>query len=382
MVPAIAPVSRRCVRGVPTRLAALALTLLAVAAPAAAQSGPTLKVPPGFAIDVFADKVGSVRFMAVDPAGTLLVSEPSAGRVLALPDKDGNGKADAVKVVVTGLDQPHGLAFRDGALTIAETSRVQRFAYDPGAMKASRPTLLARLPSGGGHWTRTVIYGPDGAMYVSVGSSCNVCRESDPRRAAILRYNPDGSGERLFSTGLRNAVGLAIHPQTGALWATVNERDWRGDDVPPDYVTEVRDGSRHGWPDCMTVRGRVMVDTSFTKSARCDDVAPPTLEIQAHSAPIGLAFYTGTRFPEEYRGNLFVAYRGSWNRTVPTGYKIVRIRFHDGHPAGAPEDFATGWLEGTSAWGRPVDLVVGRYGALYLSDQGAGRIYRIAYRQP
>lgn len=382
MVPAIAPVSRRCVRGVPTRLAALALTLLAVAAPAAAQSGPTLKVPPGFAIDVFADKVGSVRFMAVDPAGTLLVSEPSAGRVLALPDRDGDGKADAVKVVVTGLDQPHGLAFRDGALTIAETSRVQRFAYDPGALTASRPTLLARLPSGGGHWTRTVVYGPDGAMYVSVGSSCNVCRESDHRRAAILRYNPDGSGERLFSTGLRNAVGLAIHPRTGALWATVNERDWRGDDVPPDYVTEVRDGSRHGWPDCMTVRGKVQVDTSFTKSAKCDDVVPPTVEIQAHSAPIGLAFYTGTRFPEEYRGNLFVAYRGSWNRTVPTGYKIVRIRFHDGHPAGAPEDFATGWLEGTSAWGRPVDLVVGRDGALYLSDQGAGRIYRIAYRQP
>jgi len=283
--------------------------------------------------------------------------------------------------VVTGLDQPHGLAFRDGALTIAETSRVQRFAYDPGAMTASRPTLLARLPSGGGHWTRTVVYGPDGAMYVSVGSSCNVCRESDPRRAAILRYNPDGSGERLFSTGLRNAVGLAIHPRTGALWATVNERDWRGDDVPPDYVTEVRDGSRHGWPDCMTVRGRVMVDTSFNKSGRCDDVVPPTVEIQAHSAPIGLAFYTGSRFPEEYRGNLFVAYRGSWNRTVPTGYKIVRIRFHDGHPAGAPEDFATGWLEGTSAWGRPVDLVMGRDGALYLSDQGAGRIYRIAYRQ-
>ena len=129
------------------------------------------------------------------------------------------------------------------------------------------------------------------------------------------------------------------------------------------------------------VRGRVMVDTSFNKSGRCDDVVPPTVEIQAHSAPIGLAFYTGSRFPEEYRGNLFVAYRGSWNRTVPTGYKIVRIRFHDGHPAGAPEDFATGWLEGTSAWGRPVDLVVGRGGALYLSDQGAGRIYRIAYRQ-
>jgi len=362
----------------------LALGLLAATLPgsAAAQSGPKLTVPPGFAIDVFADKVGSVRFMAIDPAGTLLVSEPSAGRVLALPDKNGDGKADSVQTVVTGLDQPHGLAFHDGALYIAETSRVQRFAYDPATMKATQPALLARLPSGGGHWTRTVVFGPDGRMYVSVGSSCNVCRESDKRRAAILRFNADGSGEQLFSTGLRNAVGLAIHPATGALWATVNERDWRGDDLPPDYVTEVREGSVHGWPDCVTVRGRPQADTSFAKGAACDKVAPPSVELQAHSAPIGLAFYTGTQFPEEYRGSLFVAYRGSWNRTLPTGYKIVRIRFRDGQPTGSPlvEDFATGWLEGTSAWGRPVDLVVGRDGALYLSDQGGGRIYRITHR--
>ena len=362
----------------------LALGLLAATLPgsAAAQSGPKLTVPPGFAIDVFADKVGSVRFMAIDPAGTLLVSEPSAGRVLALPDKNGDGKADSVQTVVTGLDQPHGLAFHDGVLYIAETSRVQRFAYDPATMKATQPALLARLPSGGGHWTRTVVFGPDGRMYVSVGSSCNVCRESDKRRAAILRFNADGSGEQLFSTGLRNAVGLAIHPATGALWATVNERDWRGDDLPPDYVTEVREGSVHGWPDCVTVRGRPQADTSFAKGAACDKVAPPSVEIQAHSAPIGLVFYTGTQFPEEYRGSLFVAYRGSWNRTLPTGYKIVRIRFRDGQPTGSPlvEDFATGWLEGTSAWGRPVDLVVGRDGALYLSDQGSGRIYRITHR--
>lgn len=363
-------------------LLALGLLAATLPSPAAAQSGPKLTVPPGFAIDVFADKVGSVRFMAIDPAGTLLVSEPSAGRVLALPDKNGDGKADSVQTVVTGLDQPHGLAFHDGALYIAETSRVQRFAYDPATMKATQPALLARLPSGGGHWTRTVVFGPDGRMYVSVGSSCNVCRESDKRRAAILRFNADGSGEQLFSTGLRNAVGLAIHPATGALWATVNERDWRGDDLPPDYVTEVREGSVHGWPDCVTVRGRPQADTSFAKGAACDKVAPPSVEIQAHSAPIGLAFYTGTQFPEEYRGSLFVAYRGSWNRTLPTGYKIVRIRFRDGQPTGSPlvEDFATGWLEGTSAWGRPVDLVVGRDGALYLSDQGGGRIYRITHR--
>jgi glucose/arabinose dehydrogenase len=376
VVPAVAPVivSRRAA-------AVLALSLLAAALPgvANAQGGPKLKVPPGFAIDVFADKVGSVRFMAVDPAGTLLVSEPSAGRVLALADKTGRGKADSVQTVVTGLDQPHGLAFHEGALYVAETSRVQRFAYDPATMKATQPTLLTRLPAGGGHWTRTVVFGPDGLMYVSVGSSCNVCRESDKRRAAVLRFNADGSGETIFASGLRNAVGLAFHPTTGVLWATVNERDWRGDDVPPDYVTELREGAGHGWPDCMTVRGRVITDTSFAKGATCDKVTPPTVEIQAHSAPIGLAFYTGTQFPEEYRGSLFVAYRGSWNRSLPTGYKIVRLRLRDGQPP-AVEDFATGWLEGTSAWGRPVDLVVGRDGALYLSDQGAGRIYRITHR--
>jgi len=380
VVQAIAPVIAP--RALAPGLLALGLLAATLPGPAAAQSGPKLTVPPGFAIDVFADKVGSVRFMAIDPAGTLLVSEPSAGRVLALPDKNGDGKADSVQTVVTGLDQPHGLAFHEGALYVAETSRVQRFAYDPATMKATQPTLLTRLPAGGGHWTRTVVFGPDGRMYVSVGSSCNVCRESDKRRAAILRFNADGSGEQLFSTGLRNAVGLAIHPATGALWATVNERDWRGDDLPPDYVTEVREGSVHGWPDCVTVRGRPQADTSFAKGAACDKVAPPSVEIQAHSAPIGLAFYTGTQFPEEYRGSLFVAYRGSWNRTLPTGYKIVRIRFRDGQPTGSPlvEDFATGWLEGTSAWGRPVDLVVGRDGALYLSDQGGGRIYRITHR--
>ena len=381
MVPAGAPViaPRRAAARLAPGLLALALSTVGPAPPAAAQGGPKLKVPPGFAIDVFADKVGSVRFMAVDSAGTLLVSESSAGRVLALPDKNGDGKADSVQTVVTGLDQPHGLAFHDGALFIAETSRVQRFAYDAAAMKATQPTLLARLPSGGGHWTRTVVFGPDGLMYVSVGSSCNVCREADKRRAAVLRYKADGSGEQIFASGLRNAVGLAFHPTTGALWATVNERDWRGDDVPPDYVTEVREGTFHGWPDCMVVRGRVIADTAFAKGAACDKVTPPTVEIQAHSAPIGLAFYTGTQFPEEYRGSLFVAYRGSWNRTLPTGYKIVRLRFRDGQPP-TVEDFATGWLDGASSWGRPVDLVVGRDGALYLSDQGAGRIYRITHR--
>src|SRR5712691_666008 len=253
--------------------------------PGVAGAEAQLRVPPGFHVELFASGVGSVRLMALDPAGTLLVSVPSRGRVLALPDTKGAGRADAVQTVAEGLDQPHGLAFKDGALYVAEGGRVQRFHYDPATRKATQGTVVVRdLPQGGGHWTRTVVFGPDGRIYVSVGSSCNVCRESDKRRAAVLRYQADGSGEQVFATGLRNAVGLAFLPSTGVLWATVNERDWRGDDVPPDYVTEVREGTVHGWPDCMTVRGRVITDTSFTKRATCDKVTPPTVEIQAHSA--------------------------------------------------------------------------------------------------
>jgi glucose/arabinose dehydrogenase len=338
---------------------------------------PRIVLPPGFRSEVFASGLGSPRFMVEDPAGTLLVSVPRQSRVLALPDRDGDGRADQVVTVADGLASPHGLAFREGALYVAETGKVLRLRYDPAALRASAPAVVVpNLPPGGGHWTRTVVFGPDGHMYVSVGSSCNVCQEQDARRAAVLRYRADGSGETLFATGLRNAVGLAFHPATGALWATVNERDWRGDDLPPDYVTEVKAGGFYGWPDCYVAGGRAVPDA---RGARCDQVTPPTLEIQAHSAPLGLAFYTGSRFPEEYRGDLFVAYQGSWNRSVPTGYKVVRIRFREGR-AVSVEDFATGWLADGRVSGRPVDVLAGRDGALYVSDQGAGRIYRITYR--
>ena len=259
MVPRPAQVSRLLV----------ALALPAWPAIAGAQNEPPLKVPAGFAIEVFAAKVGSPRLTALDPAGTLLVSEPARGRVLALPDRNGDGKADAIQTVVDGLEQPHGLAFKDGALYVAENTRVQRFRYDPSTMKATQPTVVVSgLPPGGGHWTRTVVFGPDGAIYVSVGSSCNVCRESDKRRAAVLRYNADGSGERIFASGLRNAVGLTFQPGTGVLWATVNERDWRGADVPPEMITEVRDGAFYGWPDCLVVGGKAIPDDQFEKGAR------------------------------------------------------------------------------------------------------------------
>jgi glucose/arabinose dehydrogenase len=231
------------------------------------------------------------------------------------------------------------------------------------------------LPKGSGHWTRTIAFGPDGKLYVSVGSSCNVCNETDPRRAAVLQFSADGTGGRVFARGIRNAVGIAFHPATGALWATNNGRDWLGDDLPPETILILKDGAHYGWPYC---NGSRVPDPDFGRPDFCKTVALPTVEIQAHSAPLGLTFYTGEAFPVEYRGDLFVALHGSWNRSVPTGYKVIRIPVRDGKP-GAPQDFGTGWLQGSRAWGRPVDVITGKDGALYVSDDRAGVIYRIAY---
>jgi len=359
------------------KFAASLLGLAVLPALASAQEV-RVNLPPGFRASVFASGLGTPRFMTLDPSGTLLVSIPGQGRVVALPERD--GRADRSVTVLNGLDLPHGLAFLGGDLYVAETGRVLRFRYDPIALKASDPTVVVpNLPRGSGHWTRTITFGPDGGLYVSVGSSCNVCQEQDHRRAAIIRYNADGSGERPFATGLRNAVGITFHPTTGALWATVNERDWRGDDLPPDYITEVKTGAFYGWPDCFVSQRKIIPDRGQVERCWPWKVTLPTLEIQAHSAPLGLTFYTGHQFPPEFRGSLFVAYHGSWNRSVPTGYKVVRVVFLNGRP-NKVEDFATGWLEGNRIWGRPVDLLVGNNGALYVSDDYAGRIYRITFK--
>ena len=341
-----------------------------------------IRLPPGFRIGVFAHRLAGARFMTLDPTGTVLLTVPSAGRVVALPDADGDGRADAIVTVVKGLDHPHGLAFRDGALHVAEVGRVLRFDYDAARRLASNLSVVVPdLPPGGSHWTRTIAFDRAGALLISVGSSCNVCREADGRRGAVLRHDADGRNGRIFASGLRNAVGLAVHPASGALWATVNERDWRGDDLPPDLVTEVRDGAFYGWPDCFTVAGRPRADPDSPR-AECGRVTPPSVEIQAHSAPLGLAFYTGRQFPAEYHGDLFVAYHGSWNRRVPTGYKVVRVRFRDGRPEGPVEDFATGWSRDGVVIGRPVDVLVARDGALLVSDDAGGRVWRISVGGP
>ncbi|HEY7142344.1 MAG TPA: PQQ-dependent sugar dehydrogenase [Methylomirabilota bacterium] len=340
----------------------------------------TIRLPPGFSIGLFAHDLGYPRFLTLDPRGTLLVSVPRAGRVIALPDDDRDGRADAVLPVLEGLELPHGLAFLDGQLYVAETGRVVRFDYDPATRRIrGAPTVIVPdLPARGTHWTRTIVIGPDRRLYVSVGSSCNSCEERDRHRAAIYRYDADGRGGAPFATGLRNAVGIAFRPSTPELWATVNGRDWLGDDRPGEYVTRVEEGAFYGWPYCHWAPTGLVPDPDLGGGDRCKAARRPDLLYQAHTAPLGLAFYTGSQFPPEYRGDLLVALHGSWNRAVPVGYKVIRVRF--GASAPVAEDFATGWLVRGRSWGRPVDLAVAPDGALFLSDDGLGAVYRIVYR--
>lgn len=340
---------------------------------------PMIRLPPGFRLEVMAEGLGGPRFMTVDPAGNLLVSIPSEGRVVGIRTRGALQRKEGVTTVASSLNLPHGLVFHRGDLYVAETGRIVRFRYDAATLQArDGVVVVSGLPPGGHHWTRAIAVGSDGALYVAVGSSCDVCREQDHRRAAIVRYRIDGSHERLFATGLRNPVGLAVHPGTGALWTTVNERDWRSGGAPPDYVTEVRDGASYGWPHCFASNGTFAVDPELPGARPCRDMTRPTLELPPHSAPLGLAFYTGRAFPPPYRGSLFVACHGARPGLPPAGYSILRVAFEHGRPTGV-DVFAAGWRDGDRVHGRPVDLAVGHDGALYVSDDHSGRIHRISY---
>lgn len=356
----------------------LALAVLPAASDAAVGELPhPIRVPPGFQVQVYADGLPGVRFMALSPKGDLTVSRPGKGEVLVLPDRNRDGRPDRVSVFASDLDRPHGVAWRDGALYVAETGAVQRLFDADGNLVAERKELVTRdLPVGGGHWTRTIGFGPDGAMYVSAGSSCNACQEEDPRRATLMRFKPDGTGREIFARGLRNSVGFTWHPTTRELWATDNGRDWLGNNLPPEELNRVQYGGHYGWPDCYGDRKAV----SKKDAAACAQTIPPAVELPAHIAPLGVTFYTGSQFPAEYRHDAFIACHGSWNRLPPAGYKVVRVRFKDGKPTGY-EDFATGWLRGTQAWGRPVDVLTAPDGSLFLTDDAGGRIYRITYRK-
>lgn len=328
-----------------------------------------LSVPDGFEISVFAEGVDRVRTLRFGPDGWLYAAQSIPGVVVRL-DPNAAG-VPTPEVVAEGLQRPFGLAFRDGYLYVGERHRIVRMPLSGGG---ATEVVVPDLPSSG-HWTREIDFGPDGRLYLSIGSSCNLCEESDPRRAAITRYEADGSGETVIATGLRNVVGLAWHPTTGELWVTQNERDNAGDDIPPDEINIVVEGEDYGWPFCW---GDRIPNQEYQGVADCSGTLPPALEIQAHSAPLGMVFYTGNQFPAEYRGDAFVALHGSWNRSEPTGYKVIHVEVEDGRPT-EYRDFATGWLVGRRVTGRPVYPALGPDGSLYVSDDESGIIYRIRY---
>jgi glucose/arabinose dehydrogenase len=367
-----------------------------------------LKMPPGFSISIFAKDLKDPRVMIFDANSNMLVSIPSEGKVVALPDGDVNGVADRTVVVAQGLNKPHGLAIRcEGPMAmqkcylyVGEMDQISKYDYDASGMTVSNKTKIADLPSGGNHVTRTLGFGPDDRLYVSIGSSCNVCNEEDQRRARIFSMNPDGSDFKEFARGLRNAVFFTWHPTTKKMWTTEMGRDLLGDNIPPDEINIVESGKNYGWPNCY---GKNIHDDNFDKNVYIRNPCmepfetPSYIDVPAHSAPLGLAFVPmdtslarsdikSSAWPEDYWYNMFVAYHGSWNRSVPTGYKIVRYKLDvsgnyqkdaDGNPV--VEDFMSGWLTPSGALGRPVDILVLPGGYMYVTDDKAGVVYRIFY---
>lgn len=349
-------------------------------------AGAQLIMPPGFSVDTFAEgEFREPRWLALAPNGDVFLSDARAGKIIVLRDANKDGVAEERFTFVEGMKQPFGMAFWKNYLYIGNTDAVLRFTYKSGQTKAEgTPEKIADLPGKGyrEHWTRNVLFSPDGKkMYVTVGSETNVSPEPEPMRAAIVEFNPDGSGKRIFASGTRNPIGLAWLPGTRMLWAAVQERDRLGDDLVPDFVTEIKDGGFYGWPYAY------MGFEDLRRKGERPDLVQKTLTgnvlIESHSAVLGLAFNQGRMFPREYRGDAFVALHGSWNKNKRTGYKIIRIRFRDGKPVGGYEDFLVGWMMGPDTkevWGRPVGLLFLPDGSMLITDDGANKIWRVSYR--
>jgi len=349
--------------------------------------GAELKVPAGFHVSLFADNLSRPRMIAVAPNGDLFVAQSLQGSILVMRDTNNDGVADTRTEYATGLENPFGMAFSGGYFYVGQTTRLVRYKYTPGDTKApGPPEKLLDFP-GMGHSTRNVTFTSDGKkMYVAVGSLSNKSAGEDPIRAAINEYNPDGTGHRIFASGLRNPVGLAWQPGTGVLWASVNERDTLGDDLVPDYITSVKDGGFYGWPYSYIGNHPDPEHTGKMPDLVARAIVPDVL-IPAHSAAVSLTFYTGTQFPERYRNGAFVGLHGSWNRSRPAGYRVAFVPFQNGKASGPPEDFVTGWIvsdapNAATAWGRPVGVTVLRDGSLLVADDGGSRIWRITYRNP
>ncbi len=380
--------------------------------PPADAASARITLPAGFQIRIFASGLsGGPRFMAFGPDDQLYVSIPGAGEVVRLPDRNNDGLADGVEVVASGLNYPHGLEFHDGWLYVAEGDRVERLAdQDSNGSYETKQLITTNIPDGGGHVTRTVHFGPDGKMYVSAGSSCNYCTETDPRRAAILRFNADGSipSDNPFATdadarkqpvwawGLRNSVDFLWKPD-GTLWADHNGVDGLGDNTPPEEIIIPIQGNQwYGWPYCYTPTlglntAHEVRDTriAIPNGMSCDQAIPALYTAPAHSAPLGMTLGAGPLFPQAYQDSLYLAFHGSWNTSDPANYrdcKIERVTLDptSGAPTGA-QDFATGWRAAgglcgdATTWGRPADVIFGPKGDMYISDDKGDRVYRVVY---
>jgi len=339
-----------------------------------------LRLPEGFVWTRYATGITNARFMVATAGGDILVSAPRQGKVLRLlADRDGNGVSDGAKVLLRDLKRPHGLDIWNGHLYVAETDGVLRYPFDEAAGEVLGPPepVVRGLPGGGNHWTRTVRIGPDGWMYVSIGSSCNVCEEDDKRRAAMMRFRPDGSEGEVFATGLRNSVGFDWAPWDGALYATDNGRDMLGDDYPPCELNRIEEGGFYGWPYANGDRAEDP-DLGEGKGPEIARSLPPAHGFGAHTAPLGMAFLNPEGLPVDYARSALVALHGSWNRSRKSGYRVVSLHWgEDGRII--ERDFLTGFEMDEDVIGRPVDIVQGADGAIYVSDDLTGSVYRVTY---
>lgn len=344
------------------------------------------RVPEGFKVNAFAADLSHPRALAVAPNGDVFLSEPRIGRITLLRDEDEDGIAETAQIFAQDFRAPFGLAFHDGALYIADRQAVWRIPYRPGDIRARAPaqsvTRPGALGSGGGHWTRNIVFHPNSdRFYVAVGSAGNLQEEAPPR-ATVQVFEGDGAVGRTFASGLRNPVGLGFYPGTEELYVVVNERDGQGDELVPDYLARIGDGDFFGWPYAYTGTN----PQSDFAELRPDLVAQsklPDVLFRSHSAPLGLVFYDGDDFPEAYRGDAFVALHGSWNAAVPRGYMVARVPFKDGRPLGGYEAFMTGFWSGGSkraeVWGRPAGLAVAVDGSLLIADDTSGTIWRVSH---
>jgi glucose/arabinose dehydrogenase len=348
--------------------------------PAAGVVQARIQVPEGFSISPYARGLRRARALRFTPSGDLLVSQPRHGRVTLLArDDDGDGAPDGRRTLLSDLNRPFGMDFHEGWLYVAETDAVGRIRYDPEARSVSGEfeRVVTGLPGGGNHWTRSLRFGPDGWLYVSIGSSCNVCEETDERRASLMRFRPDGSEGEIYATGLRNTVGFDWRPQSGELFGTDNGRDMLGDDFPPCELNRIEQGGFYGWP---YANGAKVADPDLGEgnSERIAASLAPAHAFGAHTAPLGLTFLRGSHWPVGYRGAGLTALHGSWNRTKKSGYKVVSLHF-GGRGTVTERDFVWGFEEDENVIGRPVDVAEGPDGAIYISDDFTGSIYRVTH---